>query len=173
MVDSIFGGELQDLQQVTTPPFRKWFCTSKQWWLGNSGTRKVSHPESMKMKHFPGAAAIRAKGSPEARIKVFFSWLSSSLKQLIQLSSIKNLTAIKCFSPRCDALRNCVECKVFHQYWNTDFDSAMKCLAVIMDTIHWIAWQKRGNIMNHLFRNANDGNSSTNHQKGSQCAQCR
>merc|ERR1712180_535294 len=28
---------------------------------------------------------------------------------------------------RCDALRKCVECKVFHQYWNTVFDSALKC----------------------------------------------
>ena len=169
--------------EVNFKTFNRWLhhCLESAFALQSNGgwviqgLETVSHPESVKVKHFPGATAIWAKGSPKARIKVetlLFSGLCSSSKKLIQLKSIKKLTTIMwiCFSPRCDALRKCVECRVFHQYWNTVFDSPLACLGVIMD---WIAWQKKGNIINHRFRNANDGNSSTNHQKGSHCAQCR
>ena len=67
MVDSIFGGELQDLEQVTTSQFRKWFCTSSHSFRANGcwvsqEQGKVSHavfvPRGCMCETFSGATAI-------------------------------------------------------------------------------------------------------------------
>ena len=67
MVDSIFGGELQDLEQVTTSQFRKWFCTSSHSFRANGcwvsqEQGKVSHavfvPRRCMCETFSGATAI-------------------------------------------------------------------------------------------------------------------
>ena len=68
---------------------------------------------------------------------------------------------------RCDELRACVECSVFHQYWK-HYASAFEC--------HQVMREIRSELDNRkmfMIRNAAGIHSSTSPLRGRRCAQCR
>ena len=68
---------------------------------------------------------------------------------------------------RCDELRACVECSVFHQYWK-HYASAFEC--------HQVMRGIRSELDNRkmfMIRNAAGIHSSTSPLRGRRCAQCR